>query len=167
MRKSSGASIDLKAVRPALGRGSGFTLLELMVVLVIVALVMAMASVFFANTLPSSRFNATVREIVATIRYARSLAQSDSQDQAITIDLEGRRYGIEGRRTKAIPRDIGIKVVDYMTGEKTTGTCRLLFPAAGGAQGGTIVLWNKKRSLSITLDPIIGSAVTKSSDAGF
>ncbi len=142
---------------------SGFTLLELMIVMVLVALIMALAAVFFANTLPSSKFNATVRELITTIRYARSAAQTQGQDQTVTIDLDSKRYGIEGRGEKTIPADVFIKVIDTASQQEiTNGKCELVFRTIGGAEGGTVVLWNRKKLVSITLDPIVGSVLTKS-----
>lgn len=142
-------------------RNNGFTLLELIIVLFLISLMMGMAGVFFANTLPTNRFNATVREIVASIRYARSLAQVNSENETITIDLDSKKYMLLGRGGKTIPPDINIKVVDPLSGDVTTGEYQLLFPAFGGAEGGTIVLWDKKRIASISLDPVVGSVVIR------
>lgn len=151
-----------------MNKESGFTLLELMIVMVLVALIAGLAAVFFANTLPSSKFNATAREIITTIRYARSLARTQNENQTITIDLDSKKYGIEGRGEKTIPADVNIKVIDNTSRQEIrSGKCVLVFPAVGGAEGGTIVLWTGKKSVAINLDPIVGSVVTKSLDAQF
>ena len=142
-------------------KNSGFTLLELIIVLFLISLITGMVGVFFANTLPSNKFNATVREIVASIRYARSLAQSNGENETITIDLDSKKYALLGRGEKTIPPQINIKVVDPLSGDITTGQYQMLFPAFGGAEGGTIVLWDKKRVASISLDPVVGSVVAK------
>lgn len=142
-------------------KNSGFTLLELIIVLFLISLIMGLVGVFFANTLPSNKFNATVREIVASIRYARSLAQSSGENETITIDLDSRKYALPGRGEKPIPPEVNIKVVDPLSGDITTGRYQMLFPAFGGAEGGTIVLWDKKRVASISLDPVVGSVVVK------
>jgi len=142
-------------------KNSGFTLLELIIVLFLISLIMGMAGVFFANTLPSNKFNATVREIVASIRYARSLAQANGENETITIDLDSKKYELLGRGEKSIPSEVNIKVVDPLSGDVTTGQYRLLFPSFGGAEGGAIVLWDKKRVASISLDPVVGSVVVK------
>jgi prepilin-type N-terminal cleavage/methylation domain-containing protein len=142
-------------------KDSGFTLLELIIVLFLISLIMGMAGVFFANTLPSNRFNATVREIVAGIRYARSLAQVNGENETLTIDLDFKKYELLGRGEKSIPPEVNIKVVDPLSGDVTTGRYQILFPSFGGAEGGTIVLWDKKRVASISLDPVVGSVVVK------
>ena len=82
---------------------AGFTLLELIIVIFLITLMVGLSAVFFANTLPSGRFNATVRELASTIRQARHLAQLNGEKQIITIDLDSRSYGIEGRGKKNLP----------------------------------------------------------------
>jgi prepilin-type N-terminal cleavage/methylation domain-containing protein len=145
-------------------KNSGFTLLELIIVLFLISLITGMSTVFFANTLPSHRFNATVREIVASMRYARSLAQAKGENETISIDMDSRRYTMPGRGERTLPPDVNIKVVDPVSGEITTGRYELIFPGFGGAEGGTIILWDKKRVASISLDPVVGTAVVRQTE---
>jgi len=142
-------------------KNSGFTLLELIIVILLMSVALSMSAVFFANTLPSSRFNSTVREFVASIRQARYLAQSSGERQTITIDLDARNYGIEGRGTRTLPPNVKIKVEDPFYGELTTGKYPLVFFEIGGAEGGAVVLWDEKRTARIDIDPVIGAAVVK------
>ena len=144
-----------------LKKNNGFTLLELIIVLFLITLIIGLSTIFFANTLPSSRFNATIRDMSATIKHARSLAQIHGERQIITIDLDLKKYGLEGRSAKDIPSDIHIKVIDPLSGEIHKGKYQLVLNAIGGVEGGTIVLWNNKRIVSIQMDPIVGSVVIK------
>lgn len=141
-------------------RGAGFTLLELLIVLALVTLIVGIATVFFVNTLPASKLNATARDISSTIRNARILAQINQEQQVMTIDLDSNRYGIEGRGDKTIPPGIHIKVIDPFSGEIRNGAYHMRFHAYGTG-GGTVVVWNDKRSVSIQVDPITGPVVTK------
>lgn len=140
---------------------NGFVLLELIIVLFLITVILGISTVFFANVLPSNRFNATVRTLSATIRQARSLAQIHSERQAFTIDLDSKKYGIEGRSFKNIPSDISIKVIDPISGEILKGEYRFILHETGSIEGGTIVLWNSKKTVSIQGDPIVGTVVIK------
>jgi len=140
---------------------NGFILLELIIVLFLVTLILGLSTIFFANVLPSNKFNSTVRDISATIRHARSLAQIYGAKQTITIDLDLKKYGLEGRGVKEIPSDVYIKIIDPLSGEIHQGKYRLVLYPTGGIEGGTIVLWNSKKTVSIQLDPVIGSLVIK------
>jgi prepilin-type N-terminal cleavage/methylation domain-containing protein len=145
-------------------KNSGFTLLELIIVLFLISLITGMSAAFFANSLPTHRFNATVREFVAGVRYARSLAQARGENETISIDLDSRKYTMPGRGEKTLPPHVNIKVLDPLSGEITTGRYQLLFPGFGGAEGGTIVLWDEKRVASISLDPVVGTTVTRQTE---
>ena len=80
---------------------AGFTLLELIIVIFLITLVIGLSSVFFADTLPSGKFTASARELAATIRQARHLAQLKGEDEFITIDMDSRNYRMEGRGEKS------------------------------------------------------------------
>ncbi|MBI5674265.1 MAG: prepilin-type N-terminal cleavage/methylation domain-containing protein [Nitrospirae bacterium] len=140
---------------------AGFTLLELIVVMLLITLILALSTAFFANTLPSSKFNAAVREMTTTIRQASHLAQSKGKMQTIVINLDSGVYGIEGRGQKDIPHGTNIKVLDALTGEVISGEYRLVFYDTGAAEGGTVVLWNEKKRVNINLDPVMGAVITE------
>jgi prepilin-type N-terminal cleavage/methylation domain-containing protein len=142
-------------------RRDGFTLLEIMIVLFLITLVMGLSAVFFANALPSHKFNASVRELSATIRRAHTLAQLSGSRQTLSIDLDARKYGIEGRGYKSFDRDISVRVLDPFAGESRTGIHRLIFQASGVIQGETIILGARKKEIKIELDPVVGPVVVK------
>ena len=139
----------------------GFTLLEVIIVLCLISLIMGLSAVFFANTMPSSKLSAAVRELSATIRYARTLAMIDGKLQTLNIDLDAKKYGIEGRGYKSIDSGITIMVLDPSAGELRNGIYHLIFQASGGIEGGTIVLGSGKKAIGIELDPVVGSVVIK------
>ena len=140
---------------------SGFTLIELTVVMFLMALVMGLSTVFYAGSLPSARLNAAGRELSATIRQARSLAQSNGTSQAVSLNLDANSYGIEGRGTRSVPQGVGIRVVDPLFGAVQHGTYRILFDATGGVEGAAVELWNSKRLIRIVTDPIVGTVTIK------
>jgi prepilin-type N-terminal cleavage/methylation domain-containing protein len=140
---------------------SGFTLLELTVVLFLMALVLGLSPFFLAKTLSSTRLNASGRDLSATIRQARSLAQFSGTTQSVLLNLDTNRYGIEGRGIRNIPLDIRVRVIDPFFGEVQSGTYRMLFDPAGGVEAATIDLSNGKRMIRIVTDPIVGTVTLK------
>jgi len=122
---------------------------------------LGLSTVFFANMLPSSRFDAAVREFSTTLRHARSLAMLSGERKTFIIDLDSKKYNIEGYNEKRIPHDIEIKVIDYLAGEVNRGKYNLTINPVGGIEGGAVVLWNKKKTANIEIDPIIGAVVVK------
>ena len=140
---------------------AGFTLLELIIVIFLIMLMTGLSSVFFANTLPSGRFTATARELAATIKQARHLAQLTGERELISIDMDSRSYRIEGRTEKTLPPGISIRVIDPFAGDIIRGKYLMTFHQTGKTEGGTIVLWNKTRTTFIQTDPVAGAIIIK------
>ncbi|MCK9197402.1 MAG: prepilin-type N-terminal cleavage/methylation domain-containing protein [Syntrophales bacterium] len=137
----------------------GFTLLEIIIVLLLVTLIMGLSAVFFSNFLPSVKFNAAGREMAAMIRHARALARMKMASQTFVIDLDNKTYGIEGLTTKQIPQDSSVKVIDPVAGEITRGKYSMVFNPAGSLGGGRIILSTRKKTLRIDMDPIMGAVL--------
>ena len=140
---------------------AGFTLLELIIVMFLVSLLFGISTVFIVNSLPSGQFNSAVREISSSIRHARSLAQINGDTQSVVIDIEGRKYGLAGRKTKPFPEGTHVSVISPFSEPVTEGQYAFNFSPYGGSEGGTIVIWNSKRKVSIVVDPVVGSTVVK------
>lgn len=77
----------------ATGRG-GFTLIEITVVVLIVALLLTTATVRLDAYLPTSRGEAAAREFLATLDLARTSAISYGREYRVEIRLEEDRYRI-------------------------------------------------------------------------
>lgn len=152
---------NIRILKKMRGDTRGFTLLELIIVLVLSSVILGLSVVFFANTLPSGMLNATARELSATIRHARTLSHMNGERQIVTLDLDSKKYMLGNRGEKTIPAEVNIKIQDPLTGEQTSGIHRIIFHGTGGAEGGTVVLWNRKRTVSLELDPVAGAVVIK------
>lgn len=135
--------------------------MELMIVVFLITIILSLSAFFLVGFLPASKFNATGREISATIHRTRSLARLNMESQTFVIDLDNRSYEITGFAAKHIPAGISIKVIDPVSGEITQGKYSIVFNPAGSMAGGTIILSQRKRMLQIELDPITGAVFTR------
>jgi len=144
---------------------AGFTLLEIAVVLFLIMLILGLSGVYFSGNLASVRIDSTGREVLATMRYARSMARMNHEKQILTLDLDAKSYGIEGHSSRNIPQEIRIRVLDPFSGEIVNGKYSMIFPSSGAAGSGTIILSNNRKELSILTDPVIGSVI-KGKDSG-
>ena len=139
----------------------GFTLVEVALVLVLIALILGLSATFFAGRLPSARLDATGREISAGMRQARSLARMENDRKAFVVDLDARQYGIEGVGFRDIPPEIGVRVADPLNGIIDRGRYFIRFYETGAAEGASIRLTSGRRTLVIETDPVIGAVVIK------
>lgn len=70
---------------------SGFTLIELMTTVVIIGIVAAMVSPTFDAAIKRNRFKAETKQIVSTLRTARSSAISEKMPMGVTYDADEKK----------------------------------------------------------------------------
>jgi type II secretion system protein H len=140
----------------------GFTLLEMILVIFLITLIVGISAVVFSRSLPSQKVDATAREIMAAFRQARSSAITSGKWQVLTVEIEGKSFGIEeGGVIRKIPDEVSIRVIDSLYGEVVEGGYRFVFAPSGVAEGGTIVLSAGKKVVILEIDPIVGAVISR------
>jgi type II secretion system protein H len=80
---------------PTFSFSSGYSLIEILVVLAILAIMGGLASVSFEGQLVQYRLHHAVRSLVTDLRGARQLAITEGRPVRLLLDLEQDRYRIE------------------------------------------------------------------------
>jgi general secretion pathway protein H len=135
---------------------SGFTLMEILVVLVLMALILGISVALFANNLPGAKQKAAAGEIVATLKYAKHLAVATNERQILLFDLDAGNYGIKGRRMRMIPEKTKLAIYESDINAKliTEGQYSISYDATGLSRWGRIELTRGDRIIQIKADPI-------------
>ena len=80
------------------GHSAGFSLLEMLVVLVIIAAASLLAMAAFGGGMRGMQLRSSAKEIAAQLRFARAVAISTGEPQDVVIDPRGRSWrGAKGR----------------------------------------------------------------------
>jgi prepilin-type N-terminal cleavage/methylation domain-containing protein len=140
---------------------SGFTLLELIVVLFLISLIAGISVVLFTGTLSSGRLDATARNLIAAMKHARALSSMNGEPQAVFIDLDSGTYGIEGKGSRQLPDGITASVTEPFAGIAKSGRHLILFHPVGSIEGGTIILSTPKRAVAVRPDPLVAAVSEK------
>jgi len=140
---------------------AGFTLLELLLVIFLLTLVLGISAAFSFSNVSSAKFDSMAREMTATMKKARLLAYMHNERQILTIDMDNRLYGIQGRKTRGIPSKLQITIHDTVKGEISKGQYSFVFSPSGRMEGGTIVMKSGKKEVKISTDPIVGSVLIR------
>jgi general secretion pathway protein H len=147
---------DSQTLRGASASSAGFTILEILVVMVIVALVFASTPVLLQAALPSLRLQSASRDLAASLRLARSLAVSRGDVTEVRMDLERRRYRIPRlSREHELPRGVALRSTGGKDAEGREAVLVRFFPD-GSSSGGRIELRGGKSAYLLEVDPVRG-----------
>jgi general secretion pathway protein H len=135
-------------------QNSGFTLLELIVVLFLISLIAGISVVLFTGTLSSGTLDAAARSLVAAMKQARAQSSMSGEPRAVFIDLDDGSYGIEGRGGRHFPKGITVSLADPLAGRQTSGRHLIEFDPVGGIRGAAVILATPKRTVSVRPDPL-------------
>jgi prepilin-type N-terminal cleavage/methylation domain-containing protein len=82
------------AERPARGAAGGFTLLELLVVVTMIAMISAMVIPNLGTFVPSTRLEGSGKQLLRTIDWVRSEARIQARRMSVELDLDHARWRV-------------------------------------------------------------------------
>lgn len=124
----------------------GFTLLELIIVLLVSVLGFAVVGGNISSGNQSTRLQAAARDIASALRYAHGQALMSRQPVSVTVNLDDNSYSIGNRgKTYRLDRQIAVSVTvaeeEFTEGRQAS----IRFFGDGSSTGGRIILeWGKQ-----------------------
>jgi len=118
----------------------GFTLIEMLVVVALIALAATVVSVSVGSGLAGARVKAASRDLVAALRYTRGQAIVKHEQKTLSIDVEQRRYRAPGKQWIELPKDMTMKLFTARSELEEEGVGRIRFFPDGSSTGGHIDL---------------------------
>ena len=145
-------------------REKGFTLLELVVVLVVIALAIAISYPSLSRGTSALHLRSVGRDVLNSLRYARERAITEQTVMRVTVNKGERKitltddYG-EGSRTFVLPDDVRIQSMVLAGQEVREGPLVVRFLPNGSATEAEILLQSVTGgALRIVADSITGGA---------
>ncbi len=129
-------------------RTAGFSLLELMVALTILALAMSVVSISASRRSPSFEIQRLAGEAVSLFREARLSAQTSGRPVTVSFDAEARELRRTGSQTLSIPGDVDAGLVS----SASAGPSAIIFFPDGSSSGGAFTLDGAGRQERVTVD---------------
>ena len=140
----------------------GFTLVELLVVMALLALVVALVPPSFERMRESMQYRDTLRRVLGEMRSARQQALAQGRDARFSIDLTARQFGVDGRPPSSLPETLEIRFIAAQAELSAQQKVSIRFHPQGGATGGTVELLRPSGAgTRITVDWLSG-AITQS-----
>jgi len=151
--------------RASLRRRRGFSLLEMIMVLLIVALVMALVGPMIEGGFTQREVRRAARQIAATMHHCRGEALARGTPQGLVLDAPENSIRTSDEGRWAILTDRAI-ITDLQGGEMVgDGVMQVLFYPNGSTSGADIVVASRRDPseirLRVQLDPLIGRVEVK------
>jgi general secretion pathway protein H len=145
---------DRARCRPS---NAGFTLLELMAVLAIIALVATSISLRTSRTFGVAYYRAVLTSTSAIMRQARSHAISNAQSQIVVIDLDRRHISIPSTgQGFDIPQEVEMLATVAESEHYPDGTVGIRFFGDGSSTGGTLAYAWRSQKYEIQVNWLTG-----------
>lgn len=145
-------------------KNRGFTLIEILVVMVIIALVMGMVATSMSRSVSGAEARAAARNLVASLRYTRARAVLDKSEQVFEVNTEERSYLAPGRKQVQLPEGVDITVTTARSEITAEDVAGIRFFPDGGSTGGHIELTVNEREYRINVAWLTGESSLQRSE---
>jgi general secretion pathway protein H len=138
-------------------RARGFTLLEILMVLVIMAGAMVLVLSMVGRGASSADLKASARALAAGLRSAQSTAMATRRDALLTIDVEQRRFSFgRDESPHKLPDGIDLKLYTAQAEVETERKGSIRFYPDGSSSGGRITVSSGERKYLVDVDWLTG-----------
>ena len=131
----------------------GFTLLELLVTLAVLAVALAVVGPSIGRTTETIRARAEVARFSALLRHTREQAITGRRPHALVVDPAAHRVNIvvdeEVRESRPLPEHLGIEA-------EPPGSLTVRFEPQGTSNGGIFRVTSGGLDYRVTVDPLTG-----------
>jgi len=128
----------------------GFSLIELIVVMVMLGILLAIAAPSMFSWRESAKVKEVAQDILGGLRQARSLAVTNNQNITASLDLTNHRLSYNGI-VREFPTDIAI-AADNDISLENTGSIVTIFAPQGSCSSTMFVRINGDQDLEIKID---------------
>ena len=141
-------------------RQHGFTLIELVAVIVLIGIALSVVSLSFSKSMSSAKIQAATRDLVAALRYTRGQAIVTGKQAALDLDIQSDTYQAPGRPIVNLPKDMRMVLLTADSEQTSTTSGRIRFFPDGASTGGHISVRLGEREWRINVNWLTG-AVTR------
>jgi general secretion pathway protein H len=149
-----------KTIRSA----GGFTLVELLVVLVIIALMLGLVGTSISRNISGAEMRTAASKVAASMRYTRTQAILKKSEQVFLVDTENRTYQAGERDAEELPEGMNVEL-NTARSELTSETAGgIRFYPDGGSTGGYVRLEANRRIYRVNVAWLTGEASVERPD---
>ena len=149
-------------IRPgvSLRRCTGFTLFELLVVLVLASIAISVVGVGSQSIMDRSRYHQILREVKTLLSAGHAKAVQDGHEVVVAFNPAGRVLAIEGFRSIQVPSSVVVEwdVAAHQSAQSSTAFLPLfVFNADGSGHGGRFTVLRGGRGIAFRVNWLLGT----------
>ena len=148
-------------------RKRGFTLLEILVVMVIASMMVALVPPLFSGAVTGAKIKGAARDLAVAMRESRSRAILSGSEQQLSLNLGQGHYVAGNQKPEALPAEMTIDI-QQITGAHVEDNEEyvLRFFADGSTSGELITLKSGNRAYRLQLDWLTGAITIQEGQSG-
>lgn len=136
---------------------SGFTLLEILVVLTLMSLAYALAPPMFASGVSTTELKGASRQIAAGLRKARSQAIFTRQETTLNVDVDAHTFTLTGdSKVHRLPEKSKVSVFSAQSDAVVGKSGAIRFYPDGSSTGGRITVTAGERKYLVDVSWLTG-----------
>lgn len=137
---------------------AGFTLVEMLVVLVIVSLMLALVGTSISRNISGAQMRTAASKVASSLRYTRTQAILTKTEQVFLVDTEAHTYQAGSRKPEELPEGMMVEL-NTARSELTSETAGgIRFYPDGGSTGGNVRLEANGRVYQVNVAWLTGEA---------
>ena len=134
----------------------GFSLIELVAVLVLVGIALSLVSLAFTKSLDNAKVQAASRDLVAALRYTRGQAIVKNHQAALDLDMQNNTYQAPGRPLMKLPAEMHMTLLTAESEQTSKTSGRIRFFADGASTGGHVSIFAGQREWRVNVSWLTG-----------
>ncbi len=137
-------------------RAHGFTLLEMLAVILLIGIAAAAVSISVTQGLASARVRAASSELAGAMRATRAQAIVRGQEQNFDVDTRANSYRNVKQQDVRLPKGLKVSITSAKEDQPNDHTGRIRFFPDGSSTGGRITLQSGKRQWHVNVSWLTG-----------
>jgi general secretion pathway protein H len=138
-------------------RSSGFSLLELMLVVLLIALMFTMVPRMMGTGVSGAELKSSVRALNSAMKLARDAAINTRREAYVTVNVETREFTTNFEsRTHKLNEQLTLKLFTSQADQLDQSTASFRFYPDGSSNGGRVTVGANEREFAIDIDWLTG-----------
>jgi general secretion pathway protein H len=138
------------------GRQTGFTLIEVIVVIAILALAVALIVGYRPPWSSSLSVRGAAGQLAVALRVARSEAISRDAPVSVMVDVARHRYRVDRETERTLPPNLKVELLTLVSERSATNAGEIRFNPDGSSTGGRVTLGDGSRTIAVGVDWLNG-----------